>query len=416
MALKPKSARVYTRKLKYIIAYLERTVAFFRMDQLLFPMEFGIELPSIASMARGAKTEGERKHVVCTYKYVCQLALELFDQRYAGDSRFSLTDRTDFRKQASVEMATCTRDLNQTNRRASRNAKERQADLMEDDADLTFNFERMQEVARYVLYENGTVRQMFTALTDGSPQTTRRRYTEVQLRNLLISLILASGGGLRPDAVSNMKVGEFMSAREGQQGTFVVLVREHKCFVTHGPQPVPLALDGLHRAVRVFLQMFRSENEPNAYLFQTRSGLAPEVKHSRDWLRKEVLVDFLTPEELRSLKPGTWRKACSNWADVDRDPKIQKIATGVMNHSRKVNRKHYLKVKRGAASKFGHAMLRRISTPRKVTSSILKTALERGRRLHPWVGPAFQRLASKVGGEDEALRVLLDGVKRKGHQ
>ena len=403
------TARVYTGKLKHIITYLEATVAFFRMDHLLYPLDFGVRLPSITPMKRCAQTEGERKHVACTYKYVCQLALELFDQRYTGDSRYSQTDRTNYRNQLSIEMNTCTSDLKHINKRAKGNTKRKQARQMEDPNDLTFNDERMEEVARYVMYENRTVRRMFRDLTVGSPGTIRRRYTEVELRNLLMSLILASGGGLRPNAVSHMQVGELLSARESE-GTVVVLVTEHKCFNTHGPQAVPLALDGLHKACQVFLETFRKENDK--YLFQTHSGNAPEIKHSRDWLRDKILVDFLTPQEIMSLRPGTWRKAYSNWAHFGPDPEMRKISTEVMCHSEEVNKSHYLKTKRGEAARFGLAMLHRIRT-RKITSDILKTALEKACRIYPWVGPAYQRLARGVGGGDEALRVLLDGVREK---
>ena len=418
--LKRKSANLYTRKLKHVIKFLEQKMAYFKMDSLLYPLEFKVSLPTIGPMKKAAKTEGERKVVCLTYLYVCELVLEIFDERYAGDSGYSLQTKTMYKLNIQNESASCSRDLKHINSRQALITAMNKARKEEDPNDLSYNPDRMKDVAHHVVFENHTVKKMIDDLIKCSPEEIEENYEEVNLRYLLMSLILASTGGLRPEVVSCIKIGEFLTAKKQTNGTYVAMAEEHKLFKKLGPQPIPFSMERLHEAVERYLHLFRDSNQSDGYLFATKNGLPTEVKHSRDWLRKNILKDFLTPEESRLLKPGSWRKGYSNWAEADKDVSIKENGPKIMMHSDAINRHSYLRTHPKNAAEFGNKMMKRVSFDlshkvhqQKLTTKQVKDLIEKARAKVDGFETEYKRVVKREGDKRSAVQSIRDSLNRR---
>ena len=77
-------------------------------------------------------------------------------------------------------------------------------------------------------------------------------YTVV--RDYLLTLLCINNGS-RSGALANMTLGEFRKAQE-EDGCFVVKVRKHKTFTTHGPAHLILS-SSLHQWMEIFISKFR---------------------------------------------------------------------------------------------------------------------------------------------------------------
>ncbi|CAB3998490.1 Neurofilament medium polypeptide [Paramuricea clavata] len=103
------------------------------------------------------------------------------------------------------------------------------------------------------------------------PDETMASQTEyMSVRDYLLTSICINNGS-RSGALANMTIGEFRSA-QALDGSFVVKVKKHKTFTTHGPANIVLSTM-LHNWMKIFINKFcyaladnTSENDESVFL------------------------------------------------------------------------------------------------------------------------------------------------------
>ena len=279
-----------------------------------------------------------------------------FNARYAADRRFSLEKKSSFKVGLQTEMEQASKKLKGFNAEAEARTAQNAAAKMEDPSNLTYNPDRLMEVTAQLL-RHANLKRLMTGLVTKPTAAIRKRFSETDIRNLLMSMTVVTGGGARPHVIANCTIGEFLAGKPAKDGTIVVKVKDHKVARKYGPQAVAYAMDGLHAATRRYIDIFRTPIRRDELLFRTKEGRAPLVKHAVDWLKKAYIKDLCTAEELASLTPKSWRKGWSNWAEGHPDPEVRRIATRVMCHSPGVQKSNYSVVNAENAAKFGAAVL-----------------------------------------------------------
>lgn len=348
----------YTRKLRFIVRFLEKNIKNFQIDSLLFPLDKNVILPSLCNLLQDATTVGAKMVAIKTYRYVCLMVLSNFDTIYASTSRFTLMEKLAFKQAVSMELFQISKKLKPLNNESKMKTQLRVAERMEDPNDLTYNPDKLRDVAMHIVFESTIVKDMVSDLTTLAPEDIEEKYKETEVRNLIISLLLTTGGGLRPGAVGCMKIHEFTNASRQKDGTFVAVVKEYKGFKSHGPQPIPFVMDNLYEATQMYLNTYRDPNNGKGYLFAVKGkDKAPRTAWSIDWLYKTVLGDVITEDEFSKLSPKSWRKMWHNLGRAHPSSQLGKIGLKVMNHSEAVADGSYAIVNKENASKFGNTLM-----------------------------------------------------------
>ena len=71
----------YTAKLLLLISYFEQTINKFKADMLLYPLELELSFPSMSGYLTSCTTGGDKATSIKTYRYLCDLILQLFNNR-----------------------------------------------------------------------------------------------------------------------------------------------------------------------------------------------------------------------------------------------------------------------------------------------------------------------------------------------
>ena len=76
-----------------------------------------------------------------------------------------------------------------------------------------------------------------------------------EIQDLLIALLVVTGGGCRAHVPCRMTIKEFLEAKANEDGDKEVSVKNHKT-KAQGPAPLPFILNGLYEACNKFLTQF----------------------------------------------------------------------------------------------------------------------------------------------------------------
>lgn len=93
------------------------------------------------------------------------------------------------------------------------------------------------------------------------------KYRELEARNSLMLVLLATGNGARQSVIEKLRVREFKRARE-EKGLWSSLVYDVKT-ATRGPSLLGYNVDGLRTAVEKYLSIFRPDLKDDEFVFGT---------------------------------------------------------------------------------------------------------------------------------------------------
>lgn len=79
-----------------------------------------------------------------------------------------------------------------------------------------------------------------------------------------------------------------------------------------------------------------------------------------EWMKKHVLKDYLSEDEMKTLSAKSWRKSWTNVTDHMDDPKMKAIAAKAMCHTEKVQTSNYNILHVNNTARFGKAVMDRI--------------------------------------------------------
>ena len=342
----------YTRGIKMIIPFFEGRVKGFKADSVLFALDKKVMLPSLSQMVVEQTKLTQKKHLILAYIQLCNMVYEYFEVRYAADERFCFQEKAAFKSDIQCNQRKMSKQLVSINKQIRLQTQLNKAQQAKNPHNLSYNSSRLSEIWNYVCTTNLKVKEITVDLAKGTPDMLTAKYTEVELRNFLMSLLLVSGGGLRPSAVACMKIGELTMAKT-VGNVRVAKVFEHKGFMTHGPQNVPFIMPLLYASCIGYMHTFRDPNNIKGYLFATSNGTSPRCGDALDWFKENLLKGYITEKEGKTLVPGSWRKGWTNWAQLPENSKVGALSTTVMGHSKKVEKESYLNFDEGQAVKFG---------------------------------------------------------------
>ena len=175
--------------------------------------------------------------------------------RYIPDQRFSLEKKSAFEVSVNGKMSVM-KLLKEVNNAATLKTAVKAAEKQKDKENLMYQPTRLREVLVEVIKSPERIKMM-RELNTRTIKEIEESFEELNVRLFLMGMILVSGGGVRPHAISNMTVGEFLSASQEDEDTMVVLVSNHKMMRKHWPQSAPFTVDGLYQATSKYLNTYR---------------------------------------------------------------------------------------------------------------------------------------------------------------
>ena len=185
-------------------------------------------------------------HIITTY-------------RYAGDDRYSIAEKEAFERGIRDVGGDNTKKLKNIIRSDKQKTAENIAEKQESGFNLVYNPQRIAEVTKYLL-NHPALQKIADDLKSMDPLELEEHYTEVTLRNFLISTLLMTGGGKRPEAITKLSVVEYQAAKPNKDGVYVVRIHKHKTFQKYGVALCSfsrLAFDGVYEALGNYMHAFR---------------------------------------------------------------------------------------------------------------------------------------------------------------
>ena len=305
LGLADTTKKLYRRKLKHIIEELEKKTEDFFFDSLLYPLQTSVVFPSLAAYLEDCTTQGDRLVAIKVYKYIGSLVLLEFSKSSIADKKYSITEKTNFRRDVLAQVQENTDKLKGLNRDVAKKTAVKIAKRQNDPEDLAYNPTRMREIFN-LLMAHRDLREIKEDLLNLNSYMICKKYDEKLLRDYLINQLLIGGNGSRPSAVARMKIGETLNATAAEDGTKVVSVQDHKTAVGYGACPIAFCEEGLFDATLAYLKAFRDENDTEGFLFASANGTEPDTRTSVAWLKKTFLQNHLTEKELETLTPKVY--------------------------------------------------------------------------------------------------------------
>ena len=202
----------------------------------------------------------------------------------------------------------------------------------------------MDELKRLAAeYRGSNERKRMYSLLSSDNKKALETLTPFEIRNFVLTDMYIECGGLRPDALLNMKFNELFNAKEVEESeTYAIRVGEHKTsrngaarvMVSHAT--LQLAKNFAKDIRPMICGQQAQEEDAEAFVFVTKSGRRLQsMKKSFEWFIKRANSRY-------KIVPYDFRRLLATLGQSSDDPMVREKFPSCMNQSRTTAEKYYV--------------------------------------------------------------------------
>ena len=345
LGLGSNTARQYISCAKEISDHWEAVKPGFKIDALLFAGEkdSNVVFPSLRSLLNLPIKDSRKVKCIIAYKHMGQFFIEEFENRYGARDFPSMERKTSTRNDIFLKINQYDKDLRRLNKSCKGATFDKAAKATKSKTNLTYNPDRMKQIVSTILRLPILTRMKHDLINMQSDEI-KAKYTESELRFGLSAEALLTTGGKRPSTVAKIRNCELLEAELLEDGkTWDVSVRNHKT-AAGGPSHLSFQRENLYEACLRYQKLFKHPEEPDRLLFSTEGRKKPgvmEMKHSVEWLKRQIPEGVCTEEEKKTFTAKSLRKAFSNWGAMHPETAVVRATLETQDHGKRVDELFY---------------------------------------------------------------------------